>query len=198
MKKNILLVLIIAMFVPSAVLAADWDDFGNIDRMWDGQESVTNKEFEEVMDALQSNQKKKDEKQRKKLIKKISGGGTSLHNGLEPDSKIQEIPALKSDTEGQLLNLPVNVIIEENVLDKGFYKIIGEKNKNSEVYLLFYQSEFLKGKVKAVETKDDFGENELDFVKMLPVDGSKIKIIFGSLGFNAYVYLPVLPEPHIK
>lgn len=198
MKKNILLVLIIAMFVPSAVLAADWDDFGNIDRMWDGQESVTNKEFEEVMDALQSNQKKKDEKQRKKLIKKISGGGTSLHNGLEPDSKIQEIPALKSDTEGQLLNLPVNVVIEENVLDKGFYKIIGEKNKNSEVYLLFYQSEFLKGKVKAVETKDDFGENELDFVKMLPVDGSKIKIIFGSLGFNAYVYLPVLPEPHIK
>ena len=198
MKKNILLVLTIAMFVPSAVLAADWDDFGNIDRMWDGQESVTNKEFEEVMDALQSNQKKKDEKQRKKLIKKISGGGTSLHNGLEPDSKIQEIPALKSDTEGQLLNLPVNVVIEENVLDKGFYKIIGEKNKNSEVYLLFYQSEFLKGKVKAVETKDDFGENELDFVKMLPVDGSKIKIIFGSLGFNAYVYLPVLPEPHIK
>lgn len=198
MKKNILLVLIIAMFVPSAVLAADWDDFGNIDRMWDGQESVTNKEFEEVMDALQSNQKKKDEKQRKKLIKKISGGGTSLHNGLEPDSKIQEIPALKSDTEGQLLNLPVNVVIEENVLDKGFYKIIGEKNKNSEVYLLFYQSEFLKGKVKAVETKDDFGENELDFVKMLPVDGSKIKIIFGSLCFNAYVYLPVLPEPHIK
>ncbi len=198
MKKNILLVLIIAMFVSSAVLAADWDDFGNIDRMWDGQESVTNKEFEEVMDALQSNQKKKDEKQRKKLIKKISGGGTSLHNGLEPDSKIQEIPALKSDTEGQLLNLPVNVVIEENVLDKGFYKIIGEKNKNSEVYLLFYQSEFLKGKVKAVETKDDFGENELDFVKMLPVDGSKIKIIFGSLGFNAYVYLPVLPEPHIK
>lgn len=198
MKKNILLVLIIAMFVPSAVLAADWDDFGNIDRMWDGQESVTNKEFEEVMDALQSNQKKKDEKQRKKLIKKISGGGTSLHNGLEPDSKIQEIPALKSDTEGQLLNLPVNVVIEENVLDKGFYKIIGEKDKNSEVYLLFYQSEFLKGKVKAVETKDDFGENELDFVKMLPVDGSKIKIIFGSLGFNAYVYLPVLPEPHIK
>ena len=198
MKKNILLVLIIAMFVPSAVLAADWDYFGNMDRMWDGQESVTNKEFEEVMDALQSNQKKKDEKQRKKLIKKISGGGTSLHNGLEPDSKIQEIPALKSDTEGQLLNLPVNVVIEENVLDKGFYKIIGEKNKNSEVYLLFYQSEFLKGKVKAVETKDDFGENELDFVKMLPVDGSKIKIIFGSLGFNAYVYLPVLPEPHIK
>lgn len=195
MKRNILLisVLMVIIAVSSSAYSAEWDDFGNIDRMWDGQESVTNKEFEEVMDALQSNQKKKEEKQRKKLIKKISGGGMSLHDGLEPDSEIKDLPALKSDAEGQLLNLPVSIIIDGCPLEKGFYNVIG-KRENGKVYLLFYQSEFLKGKVAAIETSDDFNEESLNFVKLIPETESKVKIIFGSLDFNAYLYLPFMPE----
>ncbi len=196
MKRNIFLISAIVLILSStsSLNAAEFEDFGDIDRMWDGQESVTNKEFEEVMDALQSNQKKKEEKQRKKLIKKISGGGTSLHDGLEPDSEIQEIPALKPDTEGQLLNIPVSILIDGVPLEKGFYNVIGKREENGKVTLSFYQSEFFKGKVNAIETTDDFGEETLNFVKLLPETGSKIKIIFGSLDFNAYVYLPFQAE----
>lgn len=196
MKQNILIIpaIIIAISVHYSVQAAEWDDFGNIDRMWDGQESVTNKEFEEVMDALQTNQKKKDAKQRKKLIKKISGGGTSLHGGLEPDSDIKEVTELKSDTEGQLLNIPVNLLIDGVPLEKGFYNVIGKKEKNGKIWLYLYQSEFLKGKIAAFETSDDFDEETLDFVKLIPQSDSKVKIIFGSLHFNAYAFLPYKPE----
>ena len=44
--------------IGAAVMAEDWDDFSNLDRAWDGQKTITNKEFEDVMDALQVNQKK--------------------------------------------------------------------------------------------------------------------------------------------
>ncbi len=196
MKQNILIIpaIIIAISVHYSVQAAEWDDFGNIDRMWDGQESITNKEFEEVMDALQSNQKKKETKQRKKLIKKISGGGTSLHGGLEPDSDIEEVSELKAETEGQLLNIPVNLLIDGVPIEKGYYNVIGKKDENGKIYLYFYQSEFLKGKVLAFETTDDFNQETLDFVKLIPQPDSKVKIIFGSLGFNAYAFLPYKPE----
>ena len=65
-----LLFILILSFLILPVNAESWDDFNNLDRMWDGQKSITNKEFEEVMDALNQNAKKKDAKQRKKLIKK--------------------------------------------------------------------------------------------------------------------------------
>ena len=73
MRKLSLILFMLLFFVP-VCFSDEWDDFSGIDRAWDGQKSITNKEFEEAIDALQSNQKKKEEKQRKKKIKKISGG----------------------------------------------------------------------------------------------------------------------------
>ncbi len=190
MKKNIpVFIFFMLCLLIAPAKSADFEDFGDIDRAWDGQKSITNKEFEEVMDALQSNQKKKDEKQRKKLIKKISGGGTSLHGGLEPNQEIKELPELKRDTEGQLLSIPVNIVAGGQVLEKGFYNVSAEKDSDNKIYLLFYQSQFLKGKVPAKETKDDFNEENLNFVKLLPCTDSTVKIIYGSLDFNAYTYL---------
>ena len=108
----------------------DWDDFSNVDRMWDGQKSITNKEFEEVMDALQANQKKKEEKQRKKLFKKIGGGGSSLHKDLNPDKEIKELQSINTKDEGSLLNIPVDIIVNNNVIERGYYKILAEKDKD--------------------------------------------------------------------
>ena len=138
---------------------------------------------------MQSNQKKKEEKQRKKKIKKISGGGTSLHGGLEPTAEIPSQEELKKNNEGLLLNVPVNLLIDGNSLEKGFYNIFGERDKDNNIYLLFYQSQYLKGKVKARETSDDFDEETIDFVRLIPGDKKNVKIIFGSLDFNAYAFV---------
>ncbi len=188
MRKLSLILFMLLFFVP-VCFSDEWDDFSGIDRAWDGQKSITNKEFEEAIDALQSNQKKKEEKQRKKKIKKISGGGTSLHGGLEPTAEIPSQEELKKNDEGLLLNVPVNLLIDGNSLEKGFYNIFGERDKDNNIYLLFYQSQYLKGKVKARETSDDFDEETIDFVRLIPGDKKFVKIIFGSLDFNAYAFV---------
>ena len=38
----------------------DWSTIGNPDNAWDGQKSITNKQFEETMNALQAKKKKKE------------------------------------------------------------------------------------------------------------------------------------------
>ncbi len=179
------------------VVADDFfDNYTGIDRAWDGQKAITNKEFEEAINTLTEKQKKKEAKAKKRKIKKISGGGTSLHKGLEPTAEILEQESLKTKGEfdGQLLNIPVDIIIDGNTLERGYYNVFGEKDKNGEVYLSFYQAHYFKGKVKAHVTKNDFNDDNLDFVKIEPYDDNYIKIMFGSLDFNAYTYLRYLHD----
>lgn len=194
MKKNVLLPLILVLLLASLVHAESWDDYGDLDRVWDGQKTVTDKEFNEVVDALQEKAKKKENKKKFKLFKKISGGGTSLHNELNYDKDIQEIKPLKENDEGVLVNIPVNIILEGTVLEKGFYKVFAEKDKYGKIQISFFQSQFLKGKIEAVETEDDFEQPNIDFAEILPYNHSYVKMIFGSLDFNAYVFIPYKEE----
>ena len=173
------------------VLADELTDFYDIERASEGQKSITNKQFEEALNLLQKNKIKKEEKAKKKKLKKISGGGTSLHTELNPDKTINEFESLKaSDKEDLLLNFPVDVFIDDVLLEKGYYKVVAKRNNDNRIYLNFYQSQYLKATVEATETKDDFGEKEVDFVKIQEYNGSYAKLIFGSLDFNAYAYLP--------
>lgn len=190
MKKAFLISLISLLIISPAVFAESWDDFSDLDRAWDGQKSITNKEFEDAINTLEGKQKQKEEKQQKRKAKKISGGGTSLHSELAPGAEIQGLTPLKNkNDEGLLLNVPVNLIIDETPLDKGYYKVIAERDKNNDIYLSFYQSQYFKGKVRACETNDDYESEDLDFVKLIPYNKNFVKIIFGSLDFNAYAYI---------
>lgn len=191
MRVKLLFILsLIVLSVSQPVFSDDWDDFAGVDRMWDGQKSITNKEFEEVMDALQANQKKKEEKQKKKLFKKIGGGGTSLHSDMNPEKEIKELQGVQSSDDGFIVNVPVSIIINSKPLEKGFYKLFAEKDDSGKFYVSFYQSQFFKAKLEVVETKDDFDEAELNFAKILPYNESFVKLIFGSLDFNAYAIIP--------
>ena len=196
MKKIAILTLFLGLILSTNAYADEYDEYAGIDHAWDNQKPITNQEFEKAIDTLTAKQKKKDEKARKKKIKKISGGGTSLHKGLEPMGEIseQEILKEKGEFDGQLLNIPVDVVIDGKVLERGFYNVFGEKDKNNDIYLSFYQAHYLMGKVKAHPTKHDFEAENLDFVQAVPYDDTYIKIIFGSLDFNAYTYLQYLPD----
>ena len=58
------------------------------------------------------------------------------------------------------------------------------------MYILFYQSQYFKGKVLANETNEDFDEETLDFARLIPYNDSFVKIIYGCLDFNAYALVP--------
>ena len=195
MKKFVFVIALLLFFSP--VYADDFfDTYTGVSNAWDGQKPITNQEFEKAIDTLTAKQKKKEEKQKKKKIKKISGGGTSLHSGLEPMSEILEQDALteKGKNEGQLLNIPVNFVVDGKVLEPGFYNIFGEKDEKNDIYISFYQSQYFMGKVKAYRTNNDFESDTLDFVKMIPYDDTYLKIVFGSLDFNAYTYVRYIEE----
>lgn len=191
MKRIFLISVILVFFNSVAVNADSWDDFSNVDRMWDGQKSITNQQFEQVMEKLEEKGKQKEEKLQQKKRKKLFGTGSTLHTELNPDGDVREIPMLSSKSEGILVNIPVSLVINGQILDKGYYKIYPEKDDISKkLYISLYQSQYFKGKVEVVETDDDYGEDTLDFAKILPVNESFVKLIVGSLDFNAYVLLP--------
>ena len=70
--KKFLLPVLITCFIISALpsLAESWDDFSDVDRLWDGQKSITNQQFEQVMDKLEKKNKQKEEKLKQKKTKK--------------------------------------------------------------------------------------------------------------------------------
>lgn len=172
-------------------MADSWDDFSNVDRMWDGQKSITNQEFEQVMEKLEEGEKKKEEKQSKKKIRSLLGGGKLLHADAEPKIESNELELAKLKEEGVLINLPVVVYIDSKPLEKGYYKLFAERDeKDNKTYVNFYQSQFLKARLQVQETEDDYGQDELDFAKIIPYNDSFVKFIFGSIDFNAYAFVP--------
>lgn len=190
------LVTILLLFVAPA-FADSWDDFSNVDRMWDGQKSITNQEFEKVMEKLEENTKKKEEKQEAKRVRKIFGSGKLLHkdSNLDLDSMQNEVNVANSREDGVLINLPVKIYVENKFLDKGYYKIYAERNEETgKIYIKLYQSQYLMATVEVVETEDDYGQEKLDFAEVLPYNDSYVKLIFGSIDFNTYVLLPFSEE----
>lgn len=192
MKKLAITLIFLSLLIMPQALSEDFSSNNSvIEHACDGQRPITDAEFENAINTLTEKKKKKEEKAKKRKIKKISGGGTSLHKGLEPMSEISAQDALKEKGEydGQLLNMPVDFIVDGKVLERGYYNVFGEKDKNGDVYLSFYQAHYFKGKVKAKTTKNDFDDEHLDFVKMEPYNDDYIRIMYGSLDFNAYAYL---------
>lgn len=190
MKEKFIFIICLLIIFSTPVFADGFDEFADIDRAWDGQKSITNKEFEEAMDVLQTKQKKREAKQKKKKMKKISGGGNSLHPEMQPDKEIVEIELANTEDEGLLLNLPVCIYVDGKKFEKGYYNVKAERDKDKKIFMNFYQSHELIGKVQAKETEEDFGQETVNFVSWSQYNDSFIKIVFGCVDFNAFAYVP--------
>lgn len=193
-KRIFVIVLAFFILCPISVFAGDdWSDFSGVDNAWDGQKTITNKQFEETMDYLQAKSKKKEQKKREKAIRKVKGSSLIPQMDAHNDEIVNEQPDETLD-ETQLLNIPVDIVVNGEPIERGFYKVIGQK-KSDGVYILLYQAHSLKARIKARETNDDFNEEYIQFAKILPCNDHQMKLIFGSVDFNAYVYLTfVEPE----
>ncbi len=195
MIKRILVILISVLFIGSGLTYAgdDWSDFSSVDNAWDGQKTITNKQFEETMDALQAKSKRKEAKKKEKVLKKFKGSSLIPEMDAHNEDMINEQPD-ETVAQFQLINIPVDFIANNQVVERGYYKVEGEK-KSDGVYINLYQAHELKAKLKARETNDDFNEETITFAKVLPCNDHQMKIIFGSVDFNAFVYITfVEPE----
>lgn len=183
MNKLVWLSIIFLLVATNSAFAEGdlWDNFG--DQNVYGQKAVTDKEFEEALES----KKGKPKKQKDKLLR----NGESFQQSNETEfltSMPKELP---------ILIVPLDLELEENkILPIGHYQIMGEK-KDNKVYLKFYQAHNLLASIEVVETNDDFGEEELNFVRILDSGNDTVKIIYGSLMFNAHTTLRVAKSADI-
>ena len=173
-----------------SVKADSWDDLLNVDRMWDGQKSITNQDFEQVVEKLEEVGKQKEEKLKEKKRKKLFGKGSTLHDELNPEKNVQEFESI-AVPEDLIINLPVKLLINNSIVDRGYYKVLPSIDKDTnKKYIELYQSQFLMAKIEMTVTNSDFGESELNFVRLIPHNETFVKIIFGSLDYNGYALIP--------
>lgn len=179
MQKKLLCLLFCIFLLPYLAFTeeVDWGSIGNPDNAWDGQKQITNKEYEEVVKALEE---RKNKGKKKKKFK-----GQNLNNSSDSDMLTNIENAIP------LLNLTVKTIVGDNILIPGHYKIVAQK-KGKDIYLNFYQGHSLMGKVLAYETEDDFDTNDIYFIKTKFVENNQLLIMFGSMEFNAFAYLNYL------
>ena len=89
-----------------------------------------------------------------------------------------------------VITLPINIVIGEGVLPVGHYQVEGETIDGNAV-LKIYQAGNLMTKIPAEFTNDDFEQEEILFANWLPYGDNQIKIIYGSLDFNAYAVVDI-------
>ena len=146
-----------------------WDNFGDSDVY--GQKAVSDEEFEQ---AVESKQKKK------KKDKNIPKG--------ENYSQSNETEMLNNTSiEPSIILIPVPLKVKEGyIIPEGHYMIEGVKEDDGNVYLKLYQAHDLIAKIPAEETDDDFGEENINFAKLIPHGDYHVEIIYGDMDFNAY------------
>ncbi|HNW26450.1 MAG TPA: hypothetical protein PLG15_04010 [Candidatus Gastranaerophilaceae bacterium] len=186
--KKILPVFLFLFF--SSTLPVFCDDLGlgdysqGIDNAWYGQKQITDEQFEKTLKAVQ------DKKNKKKNKKKLKGQSLNKYEeGLESSETEDKFKDVFENNA--VIGLPVNLVTLEGVqIPVGHYNISGKKI-NKKVYLNFYQGDLNVASVEATETTNDFGQTSINFAKIIPCDDTKIKIIYGSVDFNAYAYIPI-------
>lgn len=172
-KFSLYLFLILLLNINLVYAEGDlWDNFGDTNIY--GQKSVSDKEFDKALESKQGKKKKPD-----KNIPK----GESFQKSNETDF------ILNLQDEMPVLLIPLPIQLDNNsVLPIGHYQIEGKKNGN-EIYLNLYQAHNLMAKIPGIETNDDFGEDALYFVKLLPYGENQVQIIYGCNEFNAFYIL---------
>lgn len=188
MKKLSLLLLIILLTYPSckADEADDlWTNYGIELKNYPQKESqyVSDEEFDKAIDQMNSKVNKWKTRLQKRNIPK--GEEFSQSNETEIIKNNQG-----EDASLPVLTLPVELSVNNALIPVGHYQIKGEF-EDSKPYLNFYQANDLILKLPATETQEDFGKDEILFADWIEENDNKLKIIYGSLDFNAYVIVDI-------
>ena len=93
--------------------------------------------------------------------------------------------------ENPTYKLPVELKIADGYIPVGHYQVEG-KNENGRIILSLYQAHNLIARIPATETDEDYDQEEILFANWINEGDNKIKIIYGSLDFNAYALVDIL------
>jgi len=191
MRRFLFLLTLILVFSSPVPAAEDlmytndmWDSYGSSINEGQKAKPVTDEEFEKAV-------KQKDAKVNKwrnwAQKRKIPKG--------ENFSKSNETEVLKKehgeDKSLPIISLPFEISLSQGVIPVGHYQVKGEIIDGKPV-LNFYQASDLVARISATETNDDFNQEEILFANWELVDDNTIRLIYGSLDFNAYAIVEII------
>lgn|SRR5574344_77938 len=193
MKKFLLIIgFILCSFILASPVMADDVDMPASGDLWDnwsadqnfyGTKPVSDEEFDKAVKKVDAKKNKWKNWANKKKIPK----GEEFHQSNET----QDIENNQGDKATlPVLCVPVELQAGDGVLPIGHYQIKGEKIDGQPV-LKFYQAQYMMAQFPATETSDDFDEETISFVKWLPENDNQIKVIYGSMDFNAYAVINI-------
>lgn len=187
MKKILLFLTIICVIYALPVLADDagyggigdsMKDTNGVENAFNGQKPITDEEFQKTLDKLKAKQNK----------------GKKLFKGKNVNEENSGTYLDETTAKVTVLSVPLDLVNGDGAeIPVGHYKIVGVKEKN-DVYLDFYQSAMRIARVPAIETNNDFKENNINFVKLMPYNSQRVEIIYGSIDFNAYTFIRIRDE----
>ena len=193
--KKFLTIMFMLIFCASQVFADEdfssvnattdlWDTKGVLNTKTNEQKFVTDEEFEKALDEMDAKVNKWGHwaKNRKKLK------GKEYSKGNESEIIKNEAGA---KSEYPVICVTTDLSAGEGIIPVGHYQIRAQKSEDNNVTLNLYQGYNLLAKLRATETNDDFEQDELVFSKVIPVNDTQVKIIYGALDINAYTYLNI-------
>jgi hypothetical protein len=162
-----------------------WDNYG-ISQDFYGQDKkgVSDEEFNKAIEQVKDKQNRNFfgfKKKNKNVPKGEEFSQSSETEFLEHQSEVNFLP---------VISLPVELVVGDGVLPVGHYQIQGER-KEDKVVLKFYQAHNMLAEFPAVETMDDYGEETITSARWFPEGEKQLKIVFGSLDFNAYTIVDI-------
>lgn len=191
MKKFFMIILTMLLTTPLCAFADDSADssYGGINEAMQytnsvenaflGQKKITDEEFQKTLSEVKA---KQDKKKRHK-VKPFKGKNFNEENN---GNYIDETAA-----KNVVLGVPLDLTNGDGAeIPTGHYKIVGTRERDN-IYLDFYQSATLVARVPAIETDSDFDETAINFVKLVPYNEQRIKVLYGSMDFNAYTFIKI-------
>ena len=192
--KRFLFIFLLVLFAGLPACAGDvdlpasgdlWDNFGT-DQEFYGQDkpAVSDEDFEKAIKEIKYKQDKLGS-----WIKKLQQPrGKEYRQSNETEVINDEV----EDKETMpVVCIPVDLMVGDGVLPIGHYQVKGEKDENGNVVLKLYQAQYVMAQIPAKETNDDFNEDTITFVIWLSEGDDKIKLIYGSIDFNAYAVVNI-------
>ena len=183
--KRVLFAIILLIFGANIGFADDldmgsggdlWDNFNTqVNPLAKDQKAVSDEQFDSIIDKLKSKRQKKP--------KQMKGESIQQSNETEEITEaVKELPVI-------CISVPLKVN-EDGILPVGHYQVVGEMVEG-QPRIKLYQAHFLMADFPATETNDDFDEPEINFVNLVDYSDTQLKIIFGSVDFNAFALVDI-------
>ena len=150
---------------------------------FDSQKIITPQQYEETINKLKPVKKKKKNTPRELMPQMIL-------NSDDEDFVPETDNFINTENTFSTLMIPTTLVYETGVIFPGFYKVTAN-NINRELFLEFFQGSNKVAQIKAKTQTTVFDEETINYAKILPINDTFVKIIFGSLDYNLESYLKI-------